>query len=338
MGGWRAFALLDVVPGVSVSVSVSVKTPVLATLALGCFAANSLLCREALSSGDVDAITFTTLRLVAGGLALAVLARGRKRVRASGARAVALCAYALLFSFAYTELTAATGALVLFAAVQATMLVGAVRASERLSLARWGGIVLAMAGVSYLLMPGIQKPGALAAVAMLGSGVAWGIYSLLGRRSVASAGWDPLLDTLLSSTARDFLLASLPALAISAMRLDAIAISPSGAVLAVASGAFTSGVGYALWFAALRGFTPSGAAVVQLAVPVLAGLGGAVFLSEPLSARLVAAALVVLSGIALSLSAPSRTTRGRTFGGARESRREESPHAVHRREAPASTA
>jgi drug/metabolite transporter (DMT)-like permease len=256
------------------------------------FAGNSLLCRVALRDTQIDATSFTTLRLVSGALMLALLVRwrGSKSVGAgSWPSALALFAYAAGFSFAYLSLTAATGALLLFGAVQATMIGHGLWAGERLKWIQWTGLLLALGGLVSLLLPGLSAPPLIGSLLMLGAGVAWGIYSLRGR----SAG-DPTLVT-----AGNFLRAAPFAVGLSLLLRDQIAWDPAGAGYAVASGALASGIGYAVWYAALPALKATQAATVQLSVPVVAALGGVALLGETLTGRLVLASVAILGGIAL---------------------------------------
>ena len=271
-------------------------------LALVAFAGNSLLCRAALARTAIDPAAFTLVRLAAGALALVILvaARGRASAppfpdrRADLAAAFALFTYAAAFSYAYVGLPAGTGALLLFGAVQATMLLAGFRRGERLGPAGLAGFALALAGLVGLVLPGVGAPASLPALLMLGAGVAWGAYSLRGRGSI-----DPLGRTAANfawATPLAVVLAAI-ALAVGAFRLD-----PPGIVLAAFSGAITSGAGYAVWYTALRHLEATPAAIVQLAVPVLAALGGVALLGEPITGRLVLCSLVVLGGIALALT------------------------------------
>lgn len=274
-------------------------------LALAGFAGNSLLCRAALRDGAIDAASFTALRLGAGAALLCLLVAVRRGgfTRASGTwpGATALFAYAALFSFAYLRLDAATGALLLFGAVQVTMLARSLREGERFHGWRGLGIALACAGLLVLLLPGARAPAPLAAATMAGAGVAWGLYSLQGRRAGS-----PLADT-----AGNFLRALPLALVLVAGVVawrggGALHASRDGVLLALASGALASGLGYALWYAALPALRAGSAATLQLAVPVLAAAGGVVLLGEPLAPRLVLAGVAVLGGIALVLRAPGQ--------------------------------
>jgi drug/metabolite transporter (DMT)-like permease len=265
------------------------------------FAANSLLCRAALAGGHADAASFTTLRLASGALALALLARARERASASSGAwgsALALFAYALLFSLAYLRIPAGTGALLLFAAVQLTMVGAGLRAGERPRALEWTGLAVSLAGLALLARPGLARPDLLGASLMLASGAAWGVYSLRGR----GAG-DPVARNA-ASFARAVPLAVAASAAFAL--LQAPGMTPVGAALAVASGAVTSGLGYALWYAALRGLGATQAAVVQLAVPPLAALGGVLALGESPSLRLLLAGGLILGGIALAVAGRRR--------------------------------
>ena len=268
--------------------------------ALVAFAANSVLCRLALGGHAVDAASFTSVRIASGALVLFVLARsaGRSTAQAgpskhSGWRAAcALFAYAACFSFAYGSLTTAMGALILFGSVQVTMLVVALGNGERLSPTAWLGFGVAAAGLVVLVFPGLSAPSPVGALLMGIAGSAWGAYTLLGRGSRA-----PIADT-----ARNFLLATPLAALVSAFSLRHVAVTPTGIVLAMASGAITSGLGYALWYAALSSLSASRAAVLQLLVPMLAALGGVVFVSEVLSWRLALASCMILGGVGLVIT------------------------------------
>jgi drug/metabolite transporter (DMT)-like permease len=264
------------------------------------FAANSLLCRAALGPGLVGPASFTAVRLASGAVAmwLLALAAGRGRPRGgSWASAAALFVYAAAFSLAYVRIPAGPGALLLFLAVQASMLAWAIAGGERPTARQWVGIVLALAGLVVLTAPGAQAPDPAGAALMVAAGVAWGVYSVRGRR----AGGDPL------STTADNFARTLPLAAAFALAHDAGGTA-AGATLAVASGALASGLGYALWYAALPALGVARAAVVQLSVPVLAASAAVVLLGEPASARLVLSGAAILLGIALATLRPvSRT-------------------------------
>ena len=264
------------------------RTALLTTLAMLAFAGNSLLCRLALRDTEIDAASFTAIRLGSGALILAALMVLRGRRPAAGGSwpmAAMLFAYAVCFSFAYRDLTAATGALLLFGAVQLTMMGYGLWTGERIRGFRLVG----------LLLPGLAAPPLLAAALMLAAGAAWGIYSLLGK----SAG-DPT-----AATGGNFL-RSLPfaaALVLAATTTGAVGrtLDPMGLFYAVLSGAVTSGLGYVLWYAALPMLRATSAATVQLCVPAIAALGGAMLLAEPITVRLLVASAAVLGGIALTI-------------------------------------
>lgn len=267
--------------------------------ALTGFAANSLLCRAALRSASIDPSTFTIFRLLSGAATLSMLVwvrdRREPKTEASGGTfgsAFALFTYAAAFSFAYVRLDAGIGALLLFGAVQATMVGWGLFRGERPRPREWIGFAIAIAGLVVLTFPSLSAPPLLPAGLMLGAGIAWGAYSLRGR-GIA----DPLRATA-SNFERSLLFVLVLVVAV-VVRGDA-RTTTKGALLAVASGALASGIGYSLWYAALRGLSATRAGIVQLAVPVVAGAGGIVLLDERLSLRLVAAAAFVLGGIALA--------------------------------------
>jgi drug/metabolite transporter (DMT)-like permease len=271
----------------------------LTAVAMLAFAANSLLCRLALQQGRIDPASFGAIRLAAGALTLACVMRGRGAASvdtgvdtgAGWASAAMLFAYVALFSFAYVSLPAGTGALILFGAVQLTMLGAGLLSGERFAPGGWLGMALALAGLAVLLLPGAAAPSLYGAALMAGAGAAWGGYSLRGRGAP-----DPLAASC-ASFVRAAPLAILLVLPF-ATRVHADA---GGVGLAVASGAVTSGLGYVVWYAALRRLTALRAAVVQLSVPLLAAGGGVLLLGEAFTARLALAALAILGGIALVL-------------------------------------
>lgn len=275
----------------------------LTALALLAFAGNSLLCRAALRDTAIDPASFTLLRVVSGALVLGLLV-GLRAPRAlpagSWTSATALFAYAIAFSYAYVGLSAGTGALILFGAVQASMLGWALLRGERFSALQMLGFAVAIAGLIGLLLPGLSAPPLGAALLMLLAGVAWGVYSLRGR----GAG-DPT-----AVTAGNFLRAVPMVMVASALALmlvpDAVRVDASGSLYAIASGALTSGLGYAIWYRALPQLRASTAATVQLSVPVITAVAGVVLLSEPLSLRLVLASVAVLGGVALVVLWPKR--------------------------------
>jgi len=260
----------------------------LTAAALLAFAANSLLCRLALREGAADPAGFTAVRLASGAAVLLLVTRGR--IGGSWVGAAALLGYATAFSFAYVRLSAGTGALLLFGSVQATMLLAGFRAGERPRLAQGLGFALALLGLAGLTLPGASAPALGAAACMVAAGAAWGVYSLLGRGAL-----DPTADT-----AGNFLrtCAPLPLLLLAAG--PSLSVTGRGALLAVTSGALTSGLGYVAWYAAVRRLSRTQAAIVQLSVPALAAWGGVVLLGEAWSWRLLACAAAVLAGVALA--------------------------------------
>jgi drug/metabolite transporter (DMT)-like permease len=266
----------------------------LTTFAMLAFAGNSLLCRLALRDTGIDAASFTAIRLGSGALILAAILMSRgKRPAAGGSwpMAAMLFAYAVCFSFAYRDLTAATGALLLFGAVQLTMTGYGLWTGERIRGLRLGGLALALGGLVWLLLPGLAAPPPLAAALMLAAGAAWGVYSLLGK----GAG-DPT-----AATGGNFL-RTLPFAAVLMLAMTSTGtVDRTGALYAVLSGAVTSGLGYVLWYAALPMLRATTAATVQLCVPAIAALGGAVLLAEPVTTRLLVASIAVLGGIALTI-------------------------------------
>ena len=264
-------------------------------LALVGFAANSLLCRAALGAGSIDAASFTAIRLAAGALILMLLARGRRA--GSWASALALFAYAAAFSFAYLRLVTATGALILFATVQATMIGVGVARGERPRALEWLGFAIAAFGLVVLVLPGLAAPDPLGAALMAVAGASWGIYSLRGR-----GARDPL-----AVTADNFLRAvPMAALLLLAIPLTGGHAAPRGIALAIASGAIASGIGYTLWYAALPSLAAVRAAIVQLSVPVLAAASGALVLNEVVTLRLAIATGLIIGGIALALVSKQR--------------------------------
>jgi drug/metabolite transporter (DMT)-like permease len=270
------------------------RTVALTVLAMIAFAANSLLCRMALAGGEIDPGTFALVRVASGAATLAVIMfarRGPTLWRPDWAAATALTAYLLFFSFAYVGLTAGTGALILFGAVQLTMFAAALKAGERLPPLGWAGLAVAAAGLVVLVAPGVSAPRPLPAAAMAVAGVAWGLYSLLGR----SAG-DPL-----AATARNFVWAAVLVAPFGLFYGGVVTTSGTGIALALASGILASGLGYVIWYAALAGLTAGSAATVQLSVPVIAALGGVAFLGEAVTPRLVLASAATLGGIAIVL-------------------------------------
>jgi len=264
------------------------------------FAANSLLCRLALRHDLIDAASFTAVRVISGAAVLGLIVRSRRRARPGASRdwrsAAMLFTYMTFFSFAYRSLSAGTGALVLFGAVQLTMFIVALRDGEHFSLLSWTGLVLAIVGLVYLVLPGVSAPDPVGAVLMALAGVAWGVYSLRGR-GVA----DPL-----QATADNFLYSVPLVILVSLAFANDFNGSLRGFALAATSGAVASGLGYALWYTAVRNLTATRAATVQLSVPVIAAMGGVVLLSEPVTLRLLLASAITLGGVAIVLAQKMR--------------------------------
>ena len=273
------------------------RTLALTALAMTAFAGNSLLCRLALQHSAIDPASFTAVRLVSGALVLWALVRWRGQRPAGDWRsAAALFVYAAAFSYAYLSLSAGTGALLLFGAVQATMLGWGLWRGQRLRLGQTAGLLLAMGGLVALLWPGVTAPPAMGALLMLAAGVAWGVYSLRGR----GAG-DPT-----AVTAGNFVRAAVLAVPLALAALPWAQVDAAGLLWALCSGAVTSGLGYAVWYTALKGLHPTSSASVQLSVPVLTALGGVAFLSEPLTLHLTLCSAAILGGIACVIAGQRR--------------------------------
>jgi drug/metabolite transporter (DMT)-like permease len=291
------------------------STILLALFTLVAFAANSILCRQALTSGSIGPVEFTSIRLGSGLLALSPIILLRKRqfgsipVAAAGESnplriqrssiwpATALFGYAVFFSLAYIQLDAGIGALILFASVQITMIGVSIARGNKVTLFEWAGLVISFSGLIYLLLPGLSAPPALGAVLMMVSGMSWGMYSLLGKAQAR-----PIL-----STARNFLFC-LPGVMIlglvtigNSVRLGHIPATTEGILLAVISGAVASAMGYILWYMTMRRITTTVASVSQLVVPILAAMGGVLFLHESLSLRLMIASGLIIGGIVITI-------------------------------------
>jgi drug/metabolite transporter (DMT)-like permease len=268
----------------------------LTCLAMLAFAGNSLLCRQALKHTNIDAASFTTLRLLSGAVVLVLIAAWRARGatpaklgRGSWGSALALFIYAAGFSFAYRSLAAGSGALLLFGAVQATMIGHGLWRGERLAAWQWLGLLLALAGLVGLMLPGLAAPPLAGAALMLGAGVAWGVYSLRGRGAGDAT----------QVSAGNFVRAVPVAVLVSALLFEQLSPDSAGAALAVASGALASGVGYAVWYTCLPALRATDAATVQLSVPVIAALGGIVLLGEAATWPMALSACAIMGGIGL---------------------------------------
>ncbi|WP_339490256.1 DMT family transporter [Pseudomonas sp. EL_65y_Pfl2_R95] len=272
----------------------------LTALAMLAFAGNSILCRIALKATEIDAATFTSVRIIAGAITLLIILRlktAAQPMSGSWPGALALTTYAAAFSFAYINLDAGSGALLLFGAVQLSMIAWGFYRGERFGITTTLGLALALAGLVALLLPGANTPALSSALLMMVAGVAWGAYSLMGRGAA-----DPL-----ATTTGNFLRAVPIALFISLLLISRLQWDAAGLGYAVLSGALASGVGYAIWYSALRGLKSFQAATVQLSVPILAALAGSLLLHEALTLRLLLSSAAVLGGIAIVLTAKQRS-------------------------------
>ncbi len=268
------------------------KTVVLTSLALIAFAANSVLCRLALGNEAIDAASFTIIRLLSGTIVLLLIVattRNRAAVATKGSwgASLMLFLYAATFSYAYISLDTGTGALILFGSVQITMILLSLISGTRLHLTEWAGVAIAFTGFVYLILPGVTTPSTIGFALMTVSGVAWGIYTLKGRASK-----NPLLDT-----AYNFLRTTPLVIILAIIAMNNLNYSTGGIALALLSGGITSGIGYTIWYIALGGLTSTQAAVLQLSVPLIAALGGVIFVSEAITFRLMISATLVLGGI-----------------------------------------
>ncbi len=268
------------------------RVSVLTGVSMMAFAGNSLLCRLALKSTGIDPASFASIRILSGALMLWLIVRARGNAHGlpgNWLSAFSLFCYAACFSFAYAGLPTGTGALLLFGAVQVTMIGYGLWRGERLSAWQIAGLVCAFAGLVGLLLPGLSAPPLREALLMLVAGAAWGIYSLRGKGTQ-----DPA-----RVTAGNFLRSGVFAVALSAVMMTHASFDTAGVGYAITSGALASGVGYIIWYTALRGLTATSAASVQLSVPVIAAVGAIVLLDEPVTLRLFIASVVILGGIAL---------------------------------------
>jgi len=288
---------------------------ILTLLAMIAFASNSLFCRAALKQTSIDPATFTFVRILSGAVTLWLILQSRRKLMVdrtarpsvdsrsrwslitghwspqagSWASAAALFIYAAGFSFAYVNLSAGTGALLLFGAVQATMILWGFSKGERLDALQILGLVVAVIGLVVLVFPGISAPPLIGSILMLGAGIAWGVYSVRGRTAGDAT----------AETTGNFLRAVPLALLVSVIMLPKFHFDSLGVTYAAISGAITSGLGYVIWYTALSGLKALSAATVQLSVPVLAATGGILLLGESISFRYVIASIAVLGGIAM---------------------------------------
>jgi drug/metabolite transporter (DMT)-like permease len=284
-----------------------VKIAVLTAVAMLAFAANSVLARLAFATANAEPLSYTGIRLASGAVVLGGLLALRRTpgapftVGGSWAGAAALFGYAFAFSIAYILLGAGTGALILFASVQIGILGWAVYRGERPGTLEWLGLAVALAAFAYLVSPGLVAPHPLGTLLMIGSGLCWAAYTLLGRGSKA-----PLVDT-----AGNFIRCLPVAVAIIIAGLVLHPVDPAAAAYAAASGAVASGLGYAIWYAVLPSLARTQAAIVQLTVPAIAAAGGVLLIAEPLTVRLVVASIGILGGVALALVAADRWRRAK---------------------------
>jgi drug/metabolite transporter (DMT)-like permease len=272
-------------------------TALLTVLALIAFAANSIFARLALSGPSIDPASYTAVRLLTGAMTLWLITVVRRAGRTnhfktSWTSAAMLFLYAATFSFAYVSLTTGTGALILFAAVQITMIGVGLYAGERPTVLHWSGLLIAIAGLVYLVFPGVTAPSSFGSLLMATAGAAWGVYSILGRG----------VTNPIDATAGNFLRAAPVALVVPLLWSSKIAITGEGFLWAALSGSITSALGYVIWYAALPRMAATLAATVQLSVPALAAFGGIVFLSERMTLRLVLSGALILSGVGLAIS------------------------------------
>ncbi|MGI9533220.1 DMT family transporter [Lutimonas sp.] len=277
------------------------KTVAYTFLALIAFAGNSIICRMALKETDITPALFTILRLLSGAIVLMLIVLikakpGKQQSKGSWISASMLFIYAAAFSFAYVSLETGTGALILFGVVQITMISHSLFSGNKMTLWEWLGVCMALCGFFYLMLPGAQSPSLSGFILMCLSGIGWGMYSILGKTAK-----NPLEDT-----AYNFL-RTVPFLVLLIYFLfQESGFSSSGILLAVLSGVVTSGLGYSIWYAALKGLSTLQASVVQLLVPVFAGLGGTILLNEAMSFQLLLSALLILGGILLLILKKSR--------------------------------
>jgi len=287
------------------------KTILFTIMALLAFAGNSILCRLAIGDNTIDAASFTSIRLFSGivvlfvilKLAQAKIVQPKSTVTSKGSWSAAfmLFLYAIAFSYAYLSLDTGTGALILFASVQITMIAVGIYLGNKLRLVEWLGVLVSFSGFIYLVFPELTSPSLLGFVLMTVAGIAWGFYSLAGKKS----------ENPLSDTTYNFMRTIPFVVILMAFTIQNINLSTEGIVLAIISGGITSGIGYTLWYLALGGLSGTQAAVVQLLVPVLAGLGGVVFANEFLSARLVVSSIIILGGILMVILGKSYVEQDR---------------------------
>ena len=268
------------------------KTITLTCLALIALSANSVLCRLALENNAIDASSFTVLRLLSGAIVLLIIISTTRNTavtssRGSWSASFMLFLYAITFSYAYISLDTGTGALILFGSVHITMILLSHISGTRLHITEWFGVIIAFAGFIYLILPGITTPSLIGFLLMTVAGIAWGIYTLKGQGSKS-----PLMDT-----AYNFFRTIPFVVLLAILTFKNISYSSEGILLALLSGGITSGIGYTIWYIVLGGLSSTQAAVLQLTIPVIAALGGVIFVSEAITFRLTISATMVLGGI-----------------------------------------
>ncbi len=287
--------LNSVTSGIDVMGKTQSGTVILTAIAMIAFAGNSIICRLALGNELIDPASFSTIRLMSGATALYIIIRMRgnsnQRHPGSWISAAMLFLYAVAFSFAYVSLNAGIGALILFGSVQITMISVGIATGERPHILNWSGLFVALAGLIYLVLPGLEAPSFLGALLMTTAGLSWGIYSLRGMA----------IGNPTAVTADNFLRSAPMAILASLCFIINLNISLKGFFLAFISGALTSGVGYVIWYAALNHLSATRAATVQLLVPVIAAIGGVLLLSEQISFRLLFAGILIIGGVGLTL-------------------------------------
>ncbi len=271
------------------------KNLALTAIALLAFAMNSILCRLALGEASIDAASFSTIRLFSGACILWIITsiqKGEISFKFSGnwVSAIFLFLYVITFSFAYVNLSAGMGALILFGSVQVTMVIAALFSGERPYLLEWIGLLVALIGLGYLVSPGLSAPPLIQSTLMAVAGISWGLYTFRGKKSLY-----PLFDTT-----SNFIYALPFVFLVNGVFIFKTSLLTKGIVLAILSGAFASGIGYAIWYAALKGMSATQAATVQLAVPILAAIGGVLLLSEHITIRLILSSIMILSGIGIA--------------------------------------
>ncbi len=280
------------------------KTIILTGLALIAFAANSILCRLALGSEAIDASSFTVIRLLSGIIVLLIIIGSTRNTtgvstKGSWTASFMLFIYAVTFSYAYISLDTGTGALILFGSVQITMILRSLIAGTRLHFTEWAGVTIAFTGFVYLILPGVTAPSTIGFLLMTVAGIAWGMYTLKGRSSKS-----PLMDT-----AYNFFRTTPFVILLALITINHTNYSSEGILLALLSGGITSGIGYTIWYIALGGLSSTQAAVLQLSVPVIAALGGVIFVSEAITFRLIISATIILGGILLVIMGKYYFTR-----------------------------